>query len=127
MSEVSERAALLTDPLTAPNLPGLNQRYPANAVTESESQPLPTEVAVVQTLCITLEIIMTEDKKIAALEAFALANYDAGGHWIYESYDRDQYLSILADTDGHLGRAKRLLRLVWEALDDRCTDVCADC
>ena len=25
VSEVSERAALLTDPLTAPNLPGLNQ------------------------------------------------------------------------------------------------------
>jgi hypothetical protein len=24
-------------------------------------------------------------------------------------------------------RAKRILRLVWEALDDRCTDVCADC
>jgi hypothetical protein len=70
---------------------------------------------------------MTEDKKIAALEAFALANYDAGGHWIYECYDRDQYLSILADAAGDLVRAKRILRLVWEALDDRCTDVCADC
>ena len=55
VSEVTERAALLTEPLTAPNLPGLNQRYPAQAAKSLNHSRFP-EVAVVQTLCITLEI-----------------------------------------------------------------------
>ena len=46
VSEVSERAALLTDPLTAPNLPGLNQRYPANAVTSLNHSRFPEATAV---------------------------------------------------------------------------------
>ena len=36
---------------------------------------------------------------IQALKAYALANYEAGGHWVYETYDTADYEVIVATTN----------------------------
>ena len=56
---------------------------------------------------------------IKQLEAHALANYEAGGHWVYETYDDVDYEAIVAEAEGNLERAKELLQEAWEFLVER--------
>lgn len=55
----------------------------------------------------------------AALEAHALANYEQGGHWVYETYDTADYEAIIAEAEGDLNRAKELLEEAWLFLVER--------
>ena len=63
--------------------------------------------------------------KITALEKFAFDHYEAGGHWVFETYDRADYARVLADTGG-LAAAKKALREEWELLENQCRDVSAE-
>ena len=56
---------------------------------------------------------------IEALKAYALANYEAGGHWIYETYDTADYEAIVAEAEGNLERAKELVKEAWEFMLER--------
>lgn len=56
---------------------------------------------------------------VAALEAFALKHYEEGGHWVYETYSREDYEEVLADNDGDLAKAKQRLKQYWELDNQR--------
>lgn len=56
---------------------------------------------------------------IEALKAHALANYEAGGHWVYETYSAADYEAIVAEAEGDLERAKELLQEAWEFTCER--------
>lgn len=51
---------------------------------------------------------------IKTLEAYALANYEAGGHWVYETHNAADYQEILDGANGNVEAAKKALREYWE-------------
>jgi hypothetical protein len=61
--------------------------------------------------------------EIKALEQFALDNYDAGGHWIVETYDPEDYALALLRQGSHetidllVAAAKEYLRRDWEHMN----------
>jgi hypothetical protein len=61
---------------------------------------------------------------IKALEVYALNNYDAGGHWVYETYGRGDYLSLLLAVDS-LDDAKQYLKDYWELQQEQYEDISA--
>ena len=54
-----------------------------------------------------------------ALEQYALDNYEAGGHWVVECFDKEDYLEIIAEAGCDLVEAKTLLRTHWEIMCER--------
>jgi hypothetical protein len=56
------------------------------------------------------------DAKYSELERFARDNYEAGGHWVYECFDSEDYAEYLAEAGGDMGRAKAALRKYWQLL-----------
>lgn len=61
-------------------------------------------------------------EEVEALEAFALENYEAGGHWVYETHDRADYEQVLHRAGGDLEEAKAALRQYWGLMNDRRAD-----
>jgi hypothetical protein len=61
---------------------------------------------------------------IKALETYALNNYDVGGHWVYETYGKGDYLSLLLAVDS-LEEAKQYLKDYWEITQDQYEDISA--
>ena len=59
---------------------------------------------------------------IKALETYALNNYDAGGHWVYETYGKGDYLSLLLGVSS-LDEAKQYLKDYWEITQDQYEDI----
>lgn len=62
---------------------------------------------------------------VKALKEFALANYEQGGHWIYETYDDADYEAALAEAEGDLERAKAALKDTWtlyQELEEDCAN-----
>lgn len=62
---------------------------------------------------------------VKALKEFALANYEQGGHWIYETYDDADYEAALAEAEGDLERAKEALKDTWtlfQELEEDCAN-----
>ena len=57
---------------------------------------------------------MTDADKTKALEAYALANYEQGGHWVYETHSEEDYLDLLKQANGDLETAKILVKREWE-------------
>lgn len=55
---------------------------------------------------------------VQALQAYALAHYDEGGHWIYETYTDEEYNCVLVEANGNLANAKAALREEWTLLND---------
>lgn len=53
---------------------------------------------------------------IDTLKAYALANYEAGGHWIAETYGQADYERALAEAGGDIEAAKALLEKAWNFL-----------
>ena len=53
---------------------------------------------------------------IDTLKAYALANYEAGGHWIVETYGQADYARTLAEAAGDVDAAKTLLENAWRFL-----------
>ena len=56
------------------------------------------------------------------LESFALAHYEAGGHWVVECFDIGNYMEVLERTHGNIPEAKEELRNHWEMLNEREAD-----
>lgn len=56
---------------------------------------------------------------VQALKDYALANYEAGGHWVYETYDNADYLAIVHEAEGNVERAKELVKEAWEFICER--------
>jgi len=56
------------------------------------------------------------DTLVAALEQYALSHYETGGHWVYETYSRSDYLEVLEDSGGDLAKAKDYIKEHWELL-----------
>lgn len=50
---------------------------------------------------------------ISELAAYALANYEAGGHWVYECYDSGDYQDVLDQVGGKVAAAKAELKKRW--------------
>jgi len=60
---------------------------------------------------------------IKELEAYALENYEAGGHWVYETHTENDYAMVLVNANGDIEQAKKLLREDWELTHDLCEDI----
>lgn len=56
---------------------------------------------------------------IDTLKAYALANYEAGGHWIAETYDTADYVRALEKAGGSVSKAKAALKNEWLFLNMR--------
>ena len=55
---------------------------------------------------------------VEALQAFALKNYDKGGHWVYETHTTADYEDVLVRANGNLKAAKAILKEHWQAMLD---------
>ena len=47
------------------------------------------------------------------LKQYALDNYEAGGHWVFETYSDDEYAQVLAKCPT-LEEAKAAIKETWE-------------
>lgn len=56
---------------------------------------------------------------VKQLEAYALAHYEQGGHWVYETHDVADYVEYLERAQGDVAAAKQLVREYWELICDR--------
>jgi len=50
---------------------------------------------------------------IETLEAYALANYEAGGHWIVETFGPGDYQAVVDAAGGDITKAKAALKKEW--------------
>ena len=55
-------------------------------------------------------------RAVKYLEQYALSNYDAGGHWIVETYTEEDYEAVLAAAGNDLNAAQTLLRDRWQLI-----------
>ncbi len=53
---------------------------------------------------------------IKELQDFARANYEQGGHWVYEAFDCADYQEVLDDNKGDMELCKARLKHHWEQL-----------
>jgi hypothetical protein len=53
---------------------------------------------------------------IKQLQDFARANYEDGGHWVYEAFDCADYQEVLDDNKGDMELCKARLKHHWEQL-----------
>lgn len=58
---------------------------------------------------------------IETLKQHACDNYEAGGHWISETYSDAEYAEVLAQC-GSVNAAKARLKDLWELFNDRQKD-----
>jgi len=59
---------------------------------------------------------------VAALEAFALKHYEEGGHWVYETHTKEDYIQFLARANWDLGVAMLNLHDYWMLMNERQRD-----
>jgi hypothetical protein len=50
---------------------------------------------------------------IKTLEAYAMQHYEAGGHWIVETYGAADYQAVLDEAGGNMAKAKAALKREW--------------
>lgn len=64
------------------------------------------------------------DTLVAALEQYALSNYGDGGHWVYETYDRKNYVEVLemGNINWDLAKAKDYIKRDWELAEMQCRE-----
>lgn len=65
----------------------------------------------------------TMNSKVEELKAYALANYENGGHWIYETHDAKHYETRLAEYNGDVEATKNALREYWELTEAVYNDI----
>jgi hypothetical protein len=58
----------------------------------------------------------TKTTEIKQLQDFAHANYEDGGHWVYETFDCADYQEMLDNNKGNMEICKAQLRHHWEQL-----------
>ena len=56
---------------------------------------------------------MTDTK---TLEAYAMQHYEAGGHWVVETYGAADYQAVLDEAGGDIDEAKAALKKAWLSL-----------
>jgi len=61
-----------------------------------------------------------------ALEAYALAHYEEGGHWVVECFSDADYARVLVEAGGDVAAARAALREHWERMVDRERDCAFD-
>ena len=59
---------------------------------------------------------MTEPTAIKQLQDFANANYEEGGHWVYEAFDCADYQEVLTAHNGNIEQAKSQLQEYWKRM-----------
>lgn len=60
---------------------------------------------------------------IEQLKAYALANYENGGHWVIETFDDQRYIETLSKTNNDVEAAKAKLRAYWQLLESVSSDI----
>jgi len=60
---------------------------------------------------------MNTSQMIDELQQYLIDNYDEGGHWIYETYDRTDYEKILYECKGDLDEAVKELKARCELIE----------
>ena len=61
---------------------------------------------------------MELDQLVKQLKEYVIANYNAGGHWAYETFSRDDYVEYLQTTNS-FDEAKAQLREWCELMCER--------
>lgn len=59
------------------------------------------------------------DTLVAALEQYAIAHYEEGGHWVAETYSYKDYIEVLEHNDFNVDEAKKELKEYWEWTNER--------
>jgi len=72
------------------------------------------------------ELTADEVAGAAALEEFAAANYEQGGHWVVETHELVDYVQALRAAGGDVEVAKADLRSGWELQTERAEDAQAE-
>lgn len=57
------------------------------------------------------------------LEAYAMENYEAGGHWVVETFSEQEYDQYMKDAGGSLTKAKRALKKFWKMTEERSNEI----
>lgn len=60
-----------------------------------------------------------EMSKAERIKAWALENYEKGGHWLYETYSIRDWESLLEDCNNNLAKAKSIARELWSIYNER--------
>ena len=60
---------------------------------------------------------------VATLRQYALDNYEAGGHWAYETHEDADFQEYLDEANGNMKAAKRSLRAYWELITSVGNDI----
>lgn len=55
---------------------------------------------------------------VRLLESYAMDNYDKGGHWVVECFDRNEYKKFLDEAKGNLAVAKKELKKYWKLMEE---------
>lgn len=50
------------------------------------------------------------------LKAYAMQHYEAGAHWIVETYGDTDYQAVLDEAGGNMAKAKAALKKAWRFL-----------
>jgi hypothetical protein len=50
------------------------------------------------------------------LEAYAMSHYEAGGHWVVETYSNSDYQAVIDEAGGDIDAAKAALKKAWLSL-----------
>lgn len=59
---------------------------------------------------------MNNEDVVKELKAFALASYEDGGDWIYETHDYKDYLAVFERNGFNLNKSKAALKRKWVTL-----------
>jgi hypothetical protein len=60
---------------------------------------------------------------VATLRQYALNNYEAGGHWAYETHEDADFQEYIDDANGNMKAAKRALREYWKLIESVGNDI----
>jgi len=66
---------------------------------------------------------VTRMNSIEALESYAMAHYETGGHWVIETFSRSEYQEALDAAGGCVETAKEALRKWWTAYESIACDI----
>lgn len=58
------------------------------------------------------------EEQIKELEQFALDHYEAGGHWVVETYSKEDYIEVLTK-EKTVAKAKKELKKYWKFINER--------
>ena len=56
---------------------------------------------------------------IDQLKAYAMEHYEAGGHWIFETYSDADYQREIDFAGGSFAKAKKALKLEWKIINEQ--------